>query len=72
MSQHEDFVVAERQLFRQYQLPVEAHFIQLATLPHRLRGLRCGEGPPVLFVHGGGALAAEWAPLLARWMASTR
>jgi pimeloyl-ACP methyl ester carboxylesterase len=65
MSKHEDFAVAERQLFMRYQLPIDSRFIQLADPQLRLRLLCCGDGPPALFVHGGGALAAEWTPLLA-------
>ena len=40
--------------------------LQLGSGPvQRARLLEAGEGPPILFVHGGGGIPLAWAPLMA-------
>ncbi|MBI2237121.1 MAG: alpha/beta hydrolase [Actinobacteria bacterium] len=59
------FEDAERRLFARYELEVRSRFLDLRDPPLRVRVIEAGEGPPVLLVHGGGCVAALWAPLMA-------
>jgi pimeloyl-ACP methyl ester carboxylesterase len=43
-----------------------ARYVDIARPKLRLRVLESGSGRSVLFVHGGGGIAAQWAPLLVR------
>lgn len=45
--------------------PTERH-VRLEQLDTSVRLVEVGEGPAVLFVHGGSASGANWAPLVAR------
>jgi 2-hydroxy-6-oxonona-2,4-dienedioate hydrolase len=60
----EEFERAENRVWERYRLDVTARYVQLREPALRVRVLECGEGPPVLFVPGDGAIAAAWAPLL--------
>jgi len=40
------------------------HFVRLSRLGVRVRVQEVGEGPPVLFLHGGPNSGSTWAPLL--------
>lgn len=44
-------------------LPTE-HYVELPTLNTRVRLLEYGQGPMLLFVHGGPNAASTWAPLV--------
>lgn len=56
----------ERRLWASFRLePVELR-VSLDRLDTTVRVLEVGEGPDVLFVHGGAASGANWAPLVAR------
>ena len=63
-----------RQVFREAEvrylesagLVAEERFVTLARPSMRVRLLERGSGDVVLFVHGGGGVAAHWAPLMAR------
>ena len=41
-----------------------SRFVLLESQPVRAHVLEAGEGPPMLLLHGGGATAALWGPLL--------
>jgi pimeloyl-ACP methyl ester carboxylesterase len=60
------FRQAERRYFEHERLAVEERYVQLALPPLRARLLERGNGDPVLMLHGGGGIAAHWAPLMAR------
>jgi 2-hydroxy-6-oxonona-2,4-dienedioate hydrolase len=55
---------SERRLFDRYGVAVRSRLIKLGRPELRTRVLEVGEGPPVLFIHGAGASAAVWTPLL--------
>jgi pimeloyl-ACP methyl ester carboxylesterase len=59
------FQHAEEATFARHGVAVASRFVDLAEPSLRVRVLESGEGPPVLFVAGDGAVAAAWAPLLA-------
>jgi pimeloyl-ACP methyl ester carboxylesterase len=61
-----EFESAERRLLEAYGLEVESRFLELRDPPMRTRVMETGEGMPVVLVHGGGAVGASWAPLMAR------
>jgi pimeloyl-ACP methyl ester carboxylesterase len=60
-SERHAFEAAEHRLFDRYGLRVASRFFD--TDGRRARYLELGSGDPVVFLHGGGAVAAEWAPL---------
>jgi len=60
------FREAERRYFAHERLVVEERFVDLATPRLQARVLERGSGEPVLMLHGGGGVAAHWAPLMAR------
>lgn len=60
------YVEAERRYFALAGVAPEERSITLDRPRLRVRVLQLGAGEPVLFVHGGGGSAAQWAPLLAR------
>jgi pimeloyl-ACP methyl ester carboxylesterase len=60
------FEQAESRVFARYGVAFETRFVELAEPRLRVRVLESGEGPPVLFVGGDGAVAAAWAPLASR------
>ncbi|WP_052667896.1 alpha/beta fold hydrolase [Nitriliruptor alkaliphilus] len=62
-----DLAAAEARLFAALDLPLRERWIELADGPVRgVRVLETGAGPPLVLLHGAGAGAAMWAPLLAR------
>ena len=69
----EDFIAAQERLLATHDVDATSRFLDLPW-----RGLRAhvlevaGEKPPLVFVHGGGAFGALWAPLLARLANHTR
>ncbi len=61
----QEFENAERHFFERYSLTYHSHYFQLEHPHLRTRVIEVGSGPPVFFVHGGGGMAAAWAPLMA-------
>src|SRR5690349_7637610 len=59
------FRSAEEKLFALHGLTVRERWISLEQPALRTRVLECGEGEPLLLVHGGGAFASVFAPVLA-------
>ena len=55
----------EQRLWTSLGLDPTEREVQLDRLGTKARVLELGEGPPVLFVHGGAASGANWAPLVA-------
>ncbi|MEK6720998.1 MAG: alpha/beta hydrolase [Chloroflexota bacterium] len=60
------FREAELRYLESVGLVAEERFVTLSPPPVRVRLLERGSGEVVLFVHGGGGVAAHWAPLMAR------
>jgi pimeloyl-ACP methyl ester carboxylesterase len=60
------YVEAERTYFAREGVAPQERYLDLDRPRLRVRVLDLGAGEPVLFVHGGGGSAAQWAPLLAR------
>jgi pimeloyl-ACP methyl ester carboxylesterase len=60
------FEQAEERVFARYGVEFETRFVELAEPRLRVRVLESGDGPPLVFVGGDGAVAAAWAPLAAR------
>jgi hypothetical protein len=60
------YVEAERSYFAREGVAPHERYLELDRPRLRIRVLEHGAGEPVLFVHGGGGSAAQWAPLLAR------
>ncbi len=60
------YVEAERHYFALEGVAPQERYIELDRPRLVVRVLELGAGEPLLFVHGGGGSAAQWAPLLAR------
>lgn len=60
------YVDAEQRYFALEGVAPQDRYVELDSPRVRVRVLEVGAGEPVLFVHGGGGSAAQWAPLLAR------
>jgi 2-hydroxy-6-oxonona-2,4-dienedioate hydrolase len=60
------YVEAERTYFAREGVAPQERYVDLDRPRLRVRMLDLGAGEPVLFVHGGGGSAAQWAPLLTR------
>jgi pimeloyl-ACP methyl ester carboxylesterase len=54
----------ERRLWDSVGLKPNEHFVRLPRIGVRVRIQEVGEGPPVLFIHGGPNSGSTWAPLL--------
>jgi pimeloyl-ACP methyl ester carboxylesterase len=65
MKATEGFLAAERRVFEDYGLDVASRFLELREPALRTRVLEAGDGPPLLFVHGGGGFASQWVSLMA-------
>lgn len=61
-----EFKAAERAFLAEQGLRMSAHRVPWASADDTLRILQTGEGPPLLYVHGGGGFAVQWAPLVSR------
>ena len=71
----QEFERAEKRVWERYGLDIATRYVELRESALRVRVLECGEGRPLLFVSGDGAVAAAWAPLLGelpgrRWSCS--
>lgn len=60
------FLEAEKQAFAFYSLTPKARWIQLQKPALTLHALELDSGEPVLFLHGMGASAMQWASLMSR------
>lgn len=59
------FRAAERAFAEKLGLALEERTLAVRGPVPRARILECGEGPPLVFVHGGGSMASAWLPLIA-------
>jgi pimeloyl-ACP methyl ester carboxylesterase len=59
------FADAERRLFEHYGLTAQRGTLALRDPPVSIGARECGDGSPVLFVHGSGMSGPTWAPVLA-------
>ena len=59
------FDEAERRLFERYGLTVKRGTLALRDPPTAIGVRECGDGAPVVFVHGSGMSGPTWAPVLA-------
>src|SRR5437016_11470706 len=59
------FRAAEQALLARYRLVARSRYVALSDPDLRVRVLEAGDGPPTLLVHGLGAVAAAWVPLMA-------
>lgn len=59
------FQSAERRLFAHYGIDHESVFVTVPSIGQRVRVLSAGSGDPLLFVHGGLGIAAQFVPLMA-------
>jgi 2-hydroxy-6-oxonona-2,4-dienedioate hydrolase len=60
------FQLAEQRAAAEFGLTITERFLPIGTPVGNARVIETGSGSPVLFVHGGGAFASQWLPLLAR------
>lgn len=60
------YVEAQQRYFAREGFVPRERYVALERPRLNVRVLEIGEGEPVLFVHGGGGSAAQWAALLAR------
>lgn len=57
---------SERKLWASVGVEPREHFVDLARIGTRVRIQEIGEGPPVLFIHGGPNSGSTWAELAGR------
>ena len=62
----QEFVELQSSLLATYGASARSRFLWLEGAYLSAHILESGRGEPVLLIHGGGGLAASWAPLLAR------
>lgn len=60
----DSFRRAERAYLESMNVDAREHVVELKWLGIEGRYLEAGQGPPVLMVHGGGGLGADWASLM--------
>ena len=60
------FRLAERKAAAGFGLQLTERFLPIGVPVDRARVIEAGSGPPVLLVHGGGANADVWLPLMAQ------
>jgi pimeloyl-ACP methyl ester carboxylesterase len=59
------FKKAQDRLLAKDKVTARSHFVKLTKPPLSVHVLEGGKGAPVLLIHGGNAIAAQWSPLLA-------
>jgi pimeloyl-ACP methyl ester carboxylesterase len=57
-------------LLNSYAVPFQSHFFEIPSPSLRVHVLEAGNGEPALMIHGGGASASQWVPLMARLQGS--
>ena len=60
----EEFLQAQAELLAAYGAQTESQFVHLPEVNLLTHYLECGQGDPVIMIHGGNSFAASWAPLL--------
>jgi pimeloyl-ACP methyl ester carboxylesterase len=60
------FAQLQQELLDLYEVRARSRFVELAQPQMRAHVLEAGDGPPVVFLHGGDGEAVTWAPLLAQ------
>jgi pimeloyl-ACP methyl ester carboxylesterase len=60
----EQYKQAEARLFHQDHVNAKSDYFQLQKPTLKLRVLQAGSGEPLVLIHGGGAMAAQFAPLI--------
>src|SRR5262245_40475926 len=61
-----EFARLEQEVLNFYGVRAHSRFFDLPPLAMRAHVLEAGDGPPVVFLHGGDGEAVTWAPLMAR------
>jgi pimeloyl-ACP methyl ester carboxylesterase len=59
-----EFLQAQTELLAAYGAQTESQFVHLPEVNLLTHYLECGQGDPVIMIHGGNSFAASWAPLL--------
>jgi 2-hydroxy-6-oxonona-2,4-dienedioate hydrolase len=60
-----DFALLQQQVLDLYGVRARSRFVELAAPRMRAHVLQAGDGPPVVYLHGGDGEAVTWAPLVA-------
>jgi pimeloyl-ACP methyl ester carboxylesterase len=60
----EEFLLAQAELLAAYGAQTESQFVHLPEVNLLTHYLECGQGDPVIMIHGDNSFAASWAPLL--------
>jgi len=60
----ESFKSAQERLLAKSMVPAKSQFVKLMNPPMTAHVLDGGKGEPVLLIHGGNAIAVQWAPML--------
>jgi pimeloyl-ACP methyl ester carboxylesterase len=60
------FAQLQQELLDLYDVRARSRFVELAQPQMRAHVLEAGDGPPVVFLHGGDGEAVTWTPLLAQ------
>lgn len=66
MDAENEYLNAQERLLAQHGVTATSRTIELPWRGLRTHVIEAGEGPPLVFVIGGGGFAGMWAPLLAR------
>jgi len=63
-SEIEAFKAAQAKLLRKYGIPETSRYVKLERSKLKAHVLEAGEGEPVVMLHGGGGIAAAFAPMM--------
>jgi pimeloyl-ACP methyl ester carboxylesterase len=64
-TQEQDYRAAEKRLLEAHGLEADVRDVRFDCIDGEAHVIEVGDGPPVLFIQGGGAPGAAWAPLVA-------